>query len=99
MLKKIQINSFGSLNPFDLLDCTQMIPYFRNVSTGAPTKVHLLNKSGYAFCGFSDFGAELIALDRAHARDFCAKCLNSYVASGQKIIIKEKQKETPSPQR
>ena len=56
--------------------------YFRNNSTGRPTKTHIINpKTGYSYCGYKD---DPFAEDypkeywSAHRMGCCKTCLKMY---------------------
>lgn len=70
--------------------------YFRNNSTGAPTKIHFIDPSSLkTYCGFSTFGAQNIVGDETDAvveSQCCKKCLQQFI--GQKEL-KTIQKRNP----
>jgi hypothetical protein len=55
-----------------------VVMYYRNVSTGRPTRIHLLRDNGNSYCGFDDVGAEVVICDESDyiiPGQVCKKCL------------------------
>lgn len=60
------------------MDC---ILFFRNNSTGNPTKIHIINEeTDKSFCGFDDFLAQIYLSENESFLEIeiCKKCLKQY---------------------
>ncbi len=60
----------------------QVVIYGRRMSTGNPTRTHIINETnGKSFCGYDDVLAEVSIADTDEMMfkpNFCKKCLNAY---------------------
>lgn len=67
----------------------QVAIYGRRMSTGKPTRTHIINEiDGKSFCGYDDFCAEVSIVDTDEIMfkpDFCKKCFNVYKKINNKI--------------